>query len=418
MKTFWVLLALAAVQAVVAAALMKVLRSALHTRSSNAASPKTAVILSLRGADPFLLACLEGVLNQDYPTHDVYIVVDSTEDPAWPIVTQVVAQSGRADVQIQSLTRRLDTCSLKCSSLLQVVSGLDATYEAIALLDADTIPHPTWLQELVAPLGDNQVAAATATRWYMPTCISWGSLVRWIWNAGAAVQMNWWCIPWGGSLAIKTSILRQSDLLDRWAHAFSDDTIIFSVVRRLGYRIEFVPTLVMVNRENISLGTLFRWIRRQLLTVRLYHPFWPFGAAYGLGSAFAQLTGLFELVAALAEGHGRDAGWLASGLGVYWTETVVLLVCVEVGVRRVVALRGDPTTWLGMGGVPYVVPAMLLTQAFSGAALLSTMFLKRVEWRGIEYEVRGAEKIRMMEYRPYSASNRLDKGKGGSLSSC
>ncbi|MDB9335702.1 glycosyltransferase, partial [Nodularia spumigena] len=48
--------------------------------------PKTAVILCLRGADPFLPNCIEALLNQDYPEYDLKLIVDSPQDPAWQIV--------------------------------------------------------------------------------------------------------------------------------------------------------------------------------------------------------------------------------------------------------------------------------------------------------------------------------------------
>ena len=46
--------------------------------------PKAAVVLCLRGTDPFLEDCLRAVLNQDYPQYEIRIVVDSRQDPAWP----------------------------------------------------------------------------------------------------------------------------------------------------------------------------------------------------------------------------------------------------------------------------------------------------------------------------------------------
>jgi cellulose synthase/poly-beta-1,6-N-acetylglucosamine synthase-like glycosyltransferase len=44
-------------------------------------TPKTAVILSLRGPDPFVRRCLDGLLTQDYPGYTVFIVIDHAEDP-------------------------------------------------------------------------------------------------------------------------------------------------------------------------------------------------------------------------------------------------------------------------------------------------------------------------------------------------
>ena len=71
---------------------------------------------------------------------------------------------------------------------MQVVKSLDDSYEFIAQLDADTIPHRSWLRELAAALEGEHVGAASGNRWYMPTEPDCGSIVRYLWNAGAVVQ--------------------------------------------------------------------------------------------------------------------------------------------------------------------------------------------------------------------------------------
>jgi glycosyltransferase involved in cell wall biosynthesis len=409
---FWVLVGLAAGQAITVIPFVRTMRRVPHASPTTAFYPKTAVILCLRGSDPFLTACLEAILRQDYPCYDLRIVVDSAGDPAWETVHRVLARCGAANVRVTPLTDRRSTCSLKCSSLVQAVSELDSSYEALALLDADTIPHRMWLRELVAPLADDRVAAATGNRWYMPASISWGSLTRWLWNAAAVVQMYLWRIPWGGTLALKMSVLRQSDVIDRWAHAFGEDTMLYRVLRRLGYRVAFVPSLVMVNREQCSLACFYHWIGRQLLTVRLYHPAWALVVGHGLGVSIAQGAGVVSLGAAVGLGHGPAAAWLAAGMGLYWITMAALVAVLETSVRRIPAARNEPTAWLRICDSPRLVPALLLTQVLYAVALLSALFGRTVQWRGIRYRVKGPEEIRMMEYRPYAGGDGSEQAAG------
>mgnify|MGYP002625994979 CR=1 FL=1 len=63
--------------------------------------PKTAVLLSLRGADPFLSRCINGILDQDYPDFHVHIIVDRQDDPAWKVAHQIVADHGATNVDGQ-----------------------------------------------------------------------------------------------------------------------------------------------------------------------------------------------------------------------------------------------------------------------------------------------------------------------------
>ena len=48
--------------------------------------PRTTVLLCIRGLDPSLLHCLNGLLDQDYSNYDIRIIVDSADDPAWEII--------------------------------------------------------------------------------------------------------------------------------------------------------------------------------------------------------------------------------------------------------------------------------------------------------------------------------------------
>src|SRR5437762_9448236 len=62
--------------------------------------PRAAVLLCIRGADPSLLHCLNGLLHQDYPDYDIRIIIDSPEDPAWDILSSTLARTDVPNVQV------------------------------------------------------------------------------------------------------------------------------------------------------------------------------------------------------------------------------------------------------------------------------------------------------------------------------
>ena len=166
----------------------------------------------------------------------------------------------------------------------------------------------------------------------MPATPTAGSLVRYLWNAAAVVQMYWYEIGWGGSLAIKAKFLRQSDLRQRLANAFSEDTTICRCARAHGYRIAFSPSLVMVNRETCSVKGVFGFLQRQLLTVRLHNPWW--WAVVGHGVATTAALGLSCLLGAVAAATAswNAAAWIGTALAAYWA-SMVLMVLPWSGVR-------------------------------------------------------------------------------------
>ncbi|MCA9230818.1 MAG: glycosyltransferase family 2 protein [Planctomycetales bacterium] len=365
--------------------------------------PKAAVILCLRGGDPFLADCLAGLLGQDYPDFDIRVIIDHEGDPTHPIVQRAVEAAGATNVAVEVLQQKRPDCSLKCSSLLQVVQSLDDSYEFVAQLDADTIAHPTWLRELATALQDEQVGAATGNRWYMPGKPSVGALVRYTWNAAAIVQMYWYHVAWGGTLAVKTRVFRETDVLEKWGQAFCEDTMLFGVLKRVGLRVAFVPSLMMINRESCDLGGFFRWVRRQLLTARLYHPAWPAVIGHGIWSTLLPLAALVGFVAALATGNPQAATWAGAALLLYEVSVAVLLVPMELAVQKIADSRGEPSKWLPLLGKLKCLAIMPVTQVVYAAALASSLTLRSTVWRGISYRVNGPWQIEMQEYRPYCA---------------
>ncbi|MDB9375825.1 glycosyltransferase [Nodularia sphaerocarpa] len=365
--------------------------------------PKTAVILCLRGADPFLSDCLQALLNQNYPEYDLKLVVDRMEDPAWIIATDTVEQHGATNVQISPLRFIRKSCSLKCSSLIQAVTELDDSYKAIAFVDADTIVHTHWLRELVTPLTDPKVGATTGNRWYVPTGTHWGSIVRYLWNVSAVVQMYLYGIPWGGTLAVKTEVLAQTRLLDNWGKAFCEDTMMRRILGKHKMQIKFVPSLIMLNQEECNLTDLKRWMQRQLIFCRLYHPHWfaIVGNAILTILCPTLLTVLF--VAALLTGQWYAAALSLSYYSSYVVALLLIVLFLEQGVQLVIRSHNQPIPQLSLAVICQMLMGIPLTQWVYGFVFLSSLWMSKVKWRGITYKFNSPWKIRLVEYRPYQS---------------
>lgn len=371
------------------------------------AAPPAMVVLCLRGGDPFLTACIEGLLNQDYPGYRVRFMVDSPQDPSLSIVKQSVAQHGFDRYEILTLANPLATCTLKCSSLAQAIGDLvneereSVAGEFVALLDADVIPHRSWLRELATGLQPHAVGAVTGNRWYMPDEPSLGALTRHIWNAAAIVQMYFYRIAWGGTLAIKVDSIRRAELLSWWTKAMCEDTMTHAKLKAIGQRVDIVPSLMMVNRENVSLRRLTPWIRRQLLTTRLYHPYWSLVLLHGIGSAAQVLVGWGLCLAYFVQGNWLLAGGCAAAMIVYQTALNSLLPWIASPVEAILRARGEECDWRRNLKATSMMQALFITQWVYTWALISCIFTFRFEWRGINYRVDGPWQIHMLGYKPY-----------------
>ena len=368
--------------------------------------PKVAIALCLRGADPFLPKCLEALLNQNYPQYELRIVVDSKKDPAWAIATETLLQTN-IPVQISPLRIRRETCSLKCSALIQAVTELEPDCEIVALVDADTIPHPNWLRELVAPLKNSQVGLTTGNRWYVPGT-QWGTMCRYLWNVAAVGQMYLYRIPWGGSLAIRTDLVRQAQLIERWEQAFCEDTMLRRVLQEKGLQIESVASLMMVNREECTLPSFRRWVSRQLLNAKLYHPGWNAVLIYGTIVFLIPASAALSSIVALFTAQWTSAVVLGVSFVAYLTLLLVLINVWQQAVRAKLKLRRESLPNLSPVTFLKFIVAIPLSQLVCAIALWQAVLTKQVEWRGITYQIKGPWDIKLMEYLPYQYLKRTN----------
>ncbi|MDA1161611.1 MAG: glycosyltransferase family 2 protein [Planctomycetota bacterium] len=361
--------------------------------------PRVAVIMPLRGADPFLEQCLRGLLKQNYPRFEVRIVLDGATDPARQIVDRVLSDDQQDHLHVDVLCNPRATCGLKVSAIQQAIDQLDDSVEAIAILDADGSPHENWLRELASALCDSTVGAATGIRWFAPPTRASGTLVRHQWNILANIQMHAAGIPWGGSLAIHRKVFEDPDHRLRWTKSLCEDTPLAQSLRQLDLRLVLVPEAVFLNRESIHLAGAFHFIRRQLLLVRLHHPRWWFISLLGFIGLLTPMACLGLTLALAASGEIPAA--VACGLApIAYVATVVLSVkrasrCV----RQTLAKRGEeiPRGGIDVTTVVYACLSLFL----HGIAVLLAIVTRQITWRGIAYRIGHRGQIQMVEYSPF-----------------
>lgn len=370
--------------------------------------PKVALIICIRGKDPTLLECLNGALNQDYPDYGLHIVVDSRNDPAWPVVNKIVAANPQTPSNVQVLQNPLTTCSLKCSSLIQAVSGLEPDREVLALADSDVIPTRRWLRDLVAPLADPQIGATTGHRWFMPSPYSLANLARNASNAAAVVLTYWLSIASGCSLAIRRKVIDEGHLLDRWTKAYGDDTTINSSLEELGLRLEIVPKAMLPEFEDCDIAGFKDWLTRQLLSCRLHHQGWWGVILHGLGTSLVLGLALVILGAGIAWQQWNEITPLAGALAAYLVSMMGLLAWLNNAHAQATASQSSAETKKNKNALWRVGPSILLAQFIYAIALFTAHFASTVEWRGVRYHISGRNEIRMEGHHPVQVEKQRD----------
>lgn len=359
--------------------------------------PEVLVILPVRGADETLARCVAGLAQQDYSNFRVRVIFDSHTDPGCQIVDSVLDSYPHVAIEQLQLTNPRRTCSLKCSAVYEATEDLDNT-EFVALVDSDIVPHDTWLRELIAPFANEKIGVTHGNRWYLPETGQAGSLLRYCWNACAAVTMFMWEMPWGGTMAIRRRVLEETDIRERWLRAGCEDVPLGSAVKEIGLKTRFVPSLIMKDREETTLGNCLPFLDRQLLWARLYHP-----ACWWVSNVWQVLVAaaLMVVCAALVLGVvlGRfDLIWMgAAGLLIPNTAATVLMSWLE---RTIVTGELGPVSRQPLK----VFLAITIINVAMVRVIMVSLLTRVIHWRGITYRIDGPWKIEMEEYLPYSVN--------------
>lgn len=370
--------------------------------------PPATVIICMRGKDPSLGDCLKSIFRQDYPDFRVMLVFDSEVDPAYEFVQTLLANHSPSAPACQTLVFKPELgASLKCQALCAAIDELTPATQVVALIDTDGIVNSNWLRDLVSPLSDKSIGATTGNRFFPANPPAVGGRLKHVWNAAAVVQMMLYQIAWGGSVAIRRSVLEQSDLLSRWRTAFCEDTMLSRVLSQNGWQLYRVPNLIVSNHETTDLGPAYRWIVRQLLTSRLYVRWWPlvFGHAIAVGAAIL-LPLISAIVLAVSQSWSLLAGLMIAFV-IYQAVNASLLMWInqlnQAALDKQPTPAGDrrpqdlPTKhWLWNH-----LDALLLSQIVQPIAAIHAMALQTVQWRGIRYSVSSKERISLQRYTPY-----------------
>ncbi|WP_417390321.1 glycosyltransferase family 2 protein [Gimesia sp.] len=372
-------------------------RGVLDTPTGECYTPVATVILPLRGNDPFLVHCLDGLLNQDYPDYRVKIVVDHVSDPALGFVRQYLRRNPHPHCEVMIRDQQVSGCGLKNASLVQAIQSVTADVEVVAWLDADVLPHRQWLRDLVSPLRDAEVGIASGVRWYAPQATNAGTLVRHAWNAAAVLQMLSMGIAWGGSIALSRAVFQDPRFSDTLSKMMWDDSGLKAIAERLNQKLVFSPAATMLNAESIALDSSLRFITRQLVNARFYHSHFWFIATLGFVSALAQtvLVGLGLLF--LYQGQQLAAGLVSGVLGFAGATVAFSIYRLGSRIERLVQSRGGQFRRhpLKTMGYLWVMPYL-----FCGC-LIAAIRTRTIDWRGVIYYVPAPFEVYINHYEPY-----------------
>lgn len=336
--------------------------------------PPVSVIVPLKGASG-VAEGLRSLRAQDYPDYELIFVTESSDDPAVPVIENVMQEQGRVPCR-HVVAGRATSCGQKNRNLLAGIAASDPARPVLVFGDGGHMAPSHWLGSLVAPIaiGDAGVATGyhriagepfTAVSTAMALVVS---VLRTFQHCAALRQ------PWGGSTAIRRDLFERLDITACWSRYVVDDVCLARLLKSKGLGTAWAAAAILKTPVGrLPLRMFLAWLTRQLFFLRVY---WPGTWLAGGLAGWALAVGLVGLMACGLAGLFMGA--------MPWPGALACLLPVLLFGGAVIRLRwahpnpGSVGLWLA-GGVLAVLAAC--------ACHLRTVRAHSLEWCGIRYDV-------------------------------
>jgi len=220
-------------------------------------SPPVTILKPIYGLDPDMLNCLRSFCQQDYPKYQVIFGLQDKNDPALPIVKQVIKEFSDYDINC-IVNTELHGTNHKVSNLINMYPSIK--YEYILIADSDMHVSKKYLNRVMEAFSDKRVG--------LITCLYHGKTKGEITSKLNAMFINTWFLPsvliscafqpmkycLGATMIVKRSILNKIGGFESLSNHLADDYILGKLISSLGYKIHLSDYIV----ENIVEETSFR----------------------------------------------------------------------------------------------------------------------------------------------------------------
>jgi cellulose synthase/poly-beta-1,6-N-acetylglucosamine synthase-like glycosyltransferase len=365
--------------------------------------PAVSVIVPCKGLDFELEKNIEAVFRQVYPFFEVLIVTATDVDAAVESLRRLAEKFPGHKIRFVTAGFSTD-CGEKVHNLIQAVAQVDPASEVFVFTDSDSRPHLCWLQELVAPLRNEDVGVSTGYRWYYPTSGNLASVIRSAWNGSIATLLgnHNHNFAWGGSMAIRKTTFQRARVLDYWQRSISDDYSMTRALKDAKLRIHYEPRCLIGSYGRCGWSELLEWSTRQMILTKVYsRKLWRLALVSQWTFSLVWWWALAGVMVALLP--RREASWsLAVWSGSFKKYAFLAGLLFLFGAirgwyrtRTIQHIRPEhrdeiQTFWWG-----YVL-LFPLASTLTAYNLARSALTSSIEWRGVRYEFGSAQKLRVI----------------------
>ncbi len=213
------------------------------------------VILPCRGLDLTLAENIDSLKGQNYPDYTLIAVVDSMDD-----LSVSILKSRDVDFIVSDFT--CSTCSGKVRAVSSAIKRFP-DFDAYVIADSDILAAPSWLKNLLNPLGERKYGASTTFPYFNPVGGIW-TRIKLVWGFVGLGMMESRItrFGWGGSLAFRRDTFHDGDF-EFFSEFVSDDIAITKICRKNRLDIAYVPEAQPVINSADDRATFMEWANRQ-----------------------------------------------------------------------------------------------------------------------------------------------------------
>jgi ceramide glucosyltransferase len=345
----------------------KFFRGRLRNTSPQPFTPPVSNIKPIRGFDPDSYENFASLCRQDYPQYELLFCVGSAEDPAVPIVQQLIRDFPERDIRIIYGSGRTGVND-KVAKLARLAS--EAKYEVLVINDSDVRVQPDYFRTIVAPLHNPAVGAVTCL--YVSTGDTnftqnlqmIGMISDFFPSILVARQLDGVKFALGTTIATTRSNLQLFGGYESLENRPADDLLVGRLIAEQGLEVELLSYAVETVPDYASLSDLFHKRLRWIVVMRHMRPAGHFGLIFT---------------------HGLP--WVLAAVAIH--PTLLVAACylgTYVGMRAVMTFTVG-TSGLGRKGLLWKLPLIPLWDAAAFGIWLFSFTRSKIRWRDGDYHI-------------------------------
>ncbi len=342
-----------------------------------------------KGNEDGLERNIEAALQQTYDNYRTVIITDSPEDPAYALAKFILARYPKEDCRLYT-AEVSSKAGGKVAALLTALAREWGKADVFVFIDSDALVPSRWLADLIQPLKDGSVGAATGFRWYFASQSGFWSYVQAAWNAsGTSLLFNdRYNFPWGGAMAIRAETLEKINIRQEWANVVSDDLTLNYALRKHGYGVSFLPQCTVATFSQTNRQDFLKWATRQTTLTKFFNSgLWNYAATAYAFFDFVFLLGLLSLALGVIFGPA----WFVSSALLFTPSVLGIMRSVQ---RNLTFSRAMPEfsnefrrTRPGEAIASLIVPWVMTY------CIIKSTRTDEIEWRGRTYKLSGMKPV-------------------------